>query len=114
MLARRDGSFATTLCFFQPRFSETIIARIFSNNQILLVTSAKNITNKALIFTGKNSNNAKSFQNLLLVSIGTLMAPPICGLMEPLKIVILALKQGDYFSLFAPRPVCSFVSRNLR
>lgn len=48
------------------------------------------------------------------VSIGTLMAPPICGLMEPLKIVILALKQGDYFSLFAPRPVCSFVSRNLR
>lgn len=48
------------------------------------------------------------------LSIGTLMAPPICGLMEPLKIVILALKQGDYFSLFAPRPVCSFVSRNLR
>ena len=40
-----------------------------------------------------------------LVSIGTLMAPPICGLMEPLKTVIFALKQGDYFSLFPPRPV---------
>ena len=39
------------------------------------------------------------------LSIGTLMAPPICGLMEPLKTVIFALKQGDYFSLFPPRPV---------
>ena len=39
------------------------------------------------------------------LSIGTLMAPPICELMEPLKTVILALKQGDYFSLFPPRPV---------
>ena len=53
-------------------------------------------------------------RRLKMLSIGTLMAPPICGLMEPLKIVILTLKQGDYFSLFAPRPVCSFVSRNLR
>ena len=41
----------------------------------------------------------------LRMSIGTLMAPPICGLMEPLKTVIFALKQGDYFSLFPPRPV---------
>lgn len=39
------------------------------------------------------------------VSICTLMAPPICGLMEPLKTVILPLKQGDYLPLFSPRPV---------
>ena len=41
----------------------------------------------------------------LQVSIGTLLDPLICGVMDPLKTVIFALKQGDYFSLFPPRPV---------
>ena len=35
------------------------------------------------------------------LSIGTLMAPPICGLMEPLKTVIFALKQGGLFLAFS-------------
>lgn len=40
-----------------------------------------------------------------IVSIGTLIDPPICGVMDPLKTIIFALKLGDYFSLLSPRPV---------
>ena len=40
-----------------------------------------------------------------MLSIGTLIDPPICGVMDPLKTVIFALKQSDYFSLLPPRPV---------
>ena len=54
---------------------------------------------------GKSRGGNSTKIHLAVLSIGTLMAPPICGLMEPLKTVIFALKQGDYFSLFPPRPV---------
>ena len=39
------------------------------------------------------------------VSIGTLIDPPICGVLDPLKTVFFVLKQSDYFLLCAPRPV---------
>ena len=41
----------------------------------------------------------------LEVSIGTLIDPPICGVLDPLKTVFFVLKQSDYFLLCAPRPV---------
>ena len=40
-----------------------------------------------------------------LLSIGTLIDPPICGVLDPLKTVFFVLKQSDYFLLCAPRPV---------
>ena len=39
------------------------------------------------------------------LSIGTLIDPPICGVLDPLKTVFFVLKQSDYFLLCAPRPV---------
>ena len=39
------------------------------------------------------------------MSIGTLIDPPICGVLDPLKTVFFVLKQSDYFLLCAPRPV---------
>lgn len=47
------------------------------------------------------SNSAEKSVWMPWVSIGTLMAPPICGLMEPLKTVIFALKQGGLFLAFS-------------
>ena len=41
----------------------------------------------------------------LVMSIGTLIDPPICGVLDPLKTVFFVLKQSDYFLLCAPRPV---------
>ena len=39
------------------------------------------------------------------LSICTLIDPPICGVLDPLKTVFFVLKQSDYFLLCAPRPV---------
>ncbi|HIM20494.1 MAG TPA: hypothetical protein EYM28_07835, partial [Rhodospirillales bacterium] len=33
----------------------------------------------------------------LVMSIGTLIDPPICGVLDPLKTVFFVLKQSDYF-----------------
>ena len=43
--------------------------------------------------------------DIVLLSIGTLIDPPICGVLDPLKTVFFVLKQSDYFLLCAPRPV---------
>ena len=48
---------------------------------------------------------AEKVQRKLMVSIGTLIDPPICGVLDPLKTVFFVLKQSDYFLLCAPRPV---------
>jgi len=87
------GSFITA--------SATILVALAT--YIWKIQREKKESNRTIIYLLLELRNV--FINSVIMSIGTLMAPPICGLMEPLKTVIFALKQGDYFSLFPPRPV---------
>ncbi|MEC8298505.1 MAG: hypothetical protein VX008_12705 [Pseudomonadota bacterium] len=53
----------------------------------------------------KANLRGKSSRDVVGLSIGTLIDPPICGVLDPLKTVFFVLKQSDYFLLCAPRPV---------
>ncbi len=65
----------------------------------------KEIAFNTLIKFSKNSMTLGYIFLAFALSIGTLIDPPICGVLDPLKTVFFVLKQSDYFLLCAPRPV---------
>lgn len=86
--------------------TQSWIRSTFDKSRYELINDKYNSQLLTLLDLDNTEPSFKQINNVTAkLSIGTLIDPPICGVLDPLKTVFFVLKQSDYFLLCAPRPV---------